>query len=190
MGQSHPLPVNQMTKNTIRREQLALRAQLSLDEVHIKCKLIEQQLLSLDILDEAEKLFYYAPIRNEVRLQQILESKTVALPKVVNKTTMVFHQVDEATLYETSPYGIEEPINGKIVTPAENDLIIVPGCCFDLNGYRIGYGGGYYDRYLKRNPKGIKIGVVYHQHILDCLPRDSYDIAVDYVISEEKVIKI
>ncbi|MGM0414990.1 MAG: 5-formyltetrahydrofolate cyclo-ligase, partial [Bacillota bacterium] len=90
-------------------------------------------------------------------------------------------------------YGILEPINSNFkLEPYFLDLIIVPGLVFSHKGFRIGYGGGFYDRFLARaktkNSDPLKISFVYKEFIIDKIPTNQYDLPVDYIITEEKII--
>ncbi|AEJ23807.1 5-formyltetrahydrofolate cyclo-ligase [Weissella koreensis] len=86
------------------------------------------------------------------------QQKTVVVPKVKTKTVMEFVVVTPETIYEKSTFGILEPITGQIVPPNIIDLFVVPGLFFSADGHRIGFGGGYYDRYLRQS-KGYRVGM-------------------------------
>ena len=92
---------------------------------------------------------------------------------------------------EKGVYNILEPIE-KVKKESNNydlDIIVVPGLIFSKNGYRIGYGGGYYDKFLSRvSDKVKKVGIVYSDFVLDDLPVDDYDIPVDLIMTERETI--
>ena len=97
---------------------------------------------------------------------------------------MIFIKIDETTRYETSNFKIREPISnepylGKI------DLFIVPGVAFDINGNRLGYGGGYYDKYLK-DTNASTIGICFEEQITNEIEPEEHDIKVDIVQTERK----
>ena len=88
-----------------------------------------------------------------------------------------------------SKYGIPEPISKKIVYP---DVLIIPLVAFDYNLNRLGYGGGYYDRYLAKflkKKKIIKIGIAYSFQKLVKIPTNKYDIKLDYIVTEKRLYK-
>lgn len=77
----------------------------------------------------------------------------------------------------------------RYIDPSEVDLIIVPGVGFDKEGYRIGYGGGYYDRFLSKLDHITKISLAFDMQLIDNIPKEDFDIPVDYIITESKIIK-
>ena len=96
--------------------------------------------------------------------------------------------VNDKTDYRRNEYGIAEPIDGPVFSPAELDLIIVPLLAFDHRGYRIGYGKGFYDRYLSQcRPDAIKLGICYFGPIADIPGIDQYDIPLDICITPEAI---
>ncbi|MGG5316677.1 5-formyltetrahydrofolate cyclo-ligase [Enterococcus sp. AZ072] len=80
--------------------------------------------------------------------QALFEGKKVAVPKSLPKRQLVFYWINESTTYKLSKFGVEEPVSQDKAQPEELDLVIVPGLIFKENGYRIGFGGGFYDRFL------------------------------------------
>ena len=103
---------------------------------------------------------------------------------------MTFHYV--TSLSELSPgrYGIlAPPEENAIYTPIPTTLCLVPGMVFDRHGYRIGYGGGYYDRFL-RDFDGSAVGLVYRDHLLPSLPHGRYDLAVSALVTEDGILAV
>ena len=86
--------------------------------------------------------------------------------------------------------GILEPIEdtSNELLDFSNCLCVVPALAFDINGYRLGWGGGYYDRFLSKNRNVSTVGLVYSSCITDAVPKDNYDISVDFVISEKNIL--
>jgi 5-formyltetrahydrofolate cyclo-ligase len=120
---------------------------------------------------------------HDLILYSLLQDKIVLLPKVIGKE-MIFIKIDETTRYETSNFKIREPISnepylGKI------DLFIVPGVAFDINGNRLGYGGGYYDKYLK-DTNASTIGICFEEQITDEIETEEHDIKVNIVQTERR----
>lgn len=98
---------------------------------------------------------------------------------------------------ETGLYGIKEPKElfrsrkDRIFDPKQIDLVIVPGLAFDINGNRLGRGKGYYDRFLRHlSPKTLKIALAFECQIFETIPRDSNDVPMDLVVTEERIIRI
>ncbi len=142
----------------------------------------------------ADTILLYVPFRGEpdlsgVVMLALLQRKKVALPISNTETlTLTFKQVSfKETLYEGA-YGILEPsANAKDAVITEKTLCIVPALSFDMRGYRLGYGKGYYDRFLADFP-GVSVGAVYESLLTHELPTNATDIPVDIVITETGVL--
>lgn len=152
-----------------------------------------ETVISLASFRYCDTVLTYSPLDDEINVDPIAEEalrrgKTVAFPVTEKRGIMTFHTVkslDELTL---GAGGIKEPPASNPVCGGNlsNALCIVPAFLFDPDGYRLGYGGGYYDRYLA-DFSGNKIGVVYSEFILPRLPRGRFDISVDLLVSEKGV---
>jgi 5-formyltetrahydrofolate cyclo-ligase len=95
--------------------------------------------------------------------------------------------VSEETVFEKNLFGIDEPVNGMEVSPDDIDMIIVPLLGFDSNGYRVGYGKGFYDRFLCRCRKDcVKIGFSYFEPVEAIEDINQCDVKLDYCITHEK----
>ncbi len=151
--------------------------------------IIVNKLMSLDIYKEARVIALYNSLDSEVDtsylINESLKSKIVLLPRIINNE-IVFIKIDNNTLYEKSSIGVLEPI-GDIFTGII-DLIIVPGIAFDKKLNRLGFGMGYYDKYL--NSHNIyKIGICFDEQIVDFVPVESHDIKMDMIITKKRVYK-
>lgn len=91
--------------------------------------------------------------------------------------------VDDDTVLEENNYGITEPVNGTEISPAEIDLVLVPLFAFDEKGYRVGYGKGYYDRYLKQCDRAIVVGLSYFDAVDTISDTDEYDVPLNYCVT-------
>ena len=136
----------------------------------------------------------YYPYNYEIDILEILkllEKKNykISLPKIKKKNQMNFFEWSFDDPLSINKYGIPEPISKKIIHP---DVLIIPLVAFDNELNRLGYGGGYYDRYLAKSFKKkriIKIGIAYSFQKLNKIPINKYDIRLDYIITEEKFYK-
>ncbi|WP_273398664.1 5-formyltetrahydrofolate cyclo-ligase [Traorella massiliensis] len=125
---------------------------------------------------------------HEMILRALADHKHVYLPKVVNKQEMDFYEIQTLDdMIDQNAFGIKEPKESCIKVKAEDiELMILPGLCFDLKGNRLGYGGGYYDRYLQ-GKMIYKIGICFDEQILnEELETDEYDIQMDEVITDKR----
>ena len=106
------------------------------------------------------------------------------------KGNMEFYYVSDLDKLEAGAYGIREPKKDSIpVTDLTDALILVPALAFDREGHRIGYGGGYYDRYLRRCGARA-IGVIYEELLADSLPHEPHDISVDAIVTEGRILSV
>ncbi len=191
-----------MDKRKMRKDILARRNALSQQECLEKSKVIVAKLKELEEFKRSNKVLLYAPIRNEVETEEICEAakrkgKAIYYPRVLGKE-MKFYCIDETTEFEISTYGIREPKpeSTRLFEPKTEDevLVIVPGVAFDREGNRIGYGGGYYDKYLKwletvvSKEQIYKVAVAYECQIIESgmIENEAHDVQMDYVITEER----
>jgi 5-formyltetrahydrofolate cyclo-ligase len=133
------------------------------------------------------------PIRNEVDVRLLLEparsdGKLVYLPKVLPEDYMEFYSYTENTSLISGAYNILEPDSKDVLVPDSDTLIIMPGAVFSKDRERIGYGGGYYDRYLAAHPECKTVAVAYDFQILEQIPYEEHDICPDLVVSERRRI--
>jgi len=107
----------------------------------------------------------------------------VAFPRIVGKNTALeFHLVPEGEILSPGAYGIHEPLEHW--PRAVPDMVLVPLLAFDDDGYRLGYGGGYYDRTLAALPKAQAVGIAYAGQRMDFLPHDAHDYPLDAILTE------
>ncbi len=165
---------------------LNTRDMFSKDMLISLSNVIQYRVLLLDEFKASKIIGAYYPIGSEVKIDKILEYalkyKILTLPKV--KEEIIFVNVNNLARLSKGRYGILEPIDDTIIKP---DLIIVPGVVFDEQGYRIGYGKGYYDRYLMKS-KCYSIGVAYDFQVLRDIPHDMHDIKLDKIVTDKRII--
>lgn len=181
-----------MSKELLRKELKRRRAQVAKENRQKWDQAIAQGLYSLPAYENAKKVMIYLSFGWEINTWPIVEDlqakgKEVYVPVVQNKPKALL-----ATAYtsrdELVPaiFGILEPRPGTpTVEPEQLDLVVVPALAFSAEGFRIGYGGGYYDRFLTKT-SAQKVGLVYNSFIRQLDP-DPWDQAVDYLVSEEGV---
>ena len=147
-------------------------------------------LLSMKEYQEAKTVIIYYPLTDEINTISIIENalkvhKLVALPKCTDDI-MDFYYIDNLSDLKKGKYNIMEPVSNKKVTEFTNSICIVPGIAFDKYYHRLGYGKGYYDRFLKNYP-GLKIGLCYEQLFINKISTDTFDIPVDIIITEKRI---
>ena len=173
-----------MKKAEIRKIVAAQRAQLSEDEF----ALCENAILSyLPPLLSAESIvasFKAIPHRKEISLDQLEGS--FAFPRVISADGSM--EMVLASEFDISEWGIPEPVGGMIMEPASFDVILVPLVAFDKNGHRVGYGKGFYDRYLALcRPDCLKIGISLFEPVELIEDVESHDIQLDLAICPSQV---
>lgn len=148
------------------------------------------QLLDHPWVDRAQTILLYWGVGTEVDTRPVLQEllrrgKTLCLPKCLPNRAMVARQVEDLQRLVPGVFGIPEPETDCPDVPAEKvDLIIVPGLVFDRQGYRLGQGGGYYDRYLEHYT-GKTLGLARKIVAQEAVPREAFDRPVDGVLWDE-----
>lgn len=174
-----------MIKNKLRQQHLTLRQAMDQKDVLKKSRKIVSKIMQMAEVQQADTIFSYNAFRNEVILDPVmLNGWQVALPQVINKEAMVFRIIDMDTVFKKSSYGVLEPVNGTVITPTSKSVVLVPGSVFDLDGHRIGYGGGYYDRYLAKHPESLRIGVCYKDQLEGELTASAHDVTMQRIVTE------
>ncbi len=174
-----------MNKKELREKFLKIRKSLNaIDRVKSNKEIIKK-LINLSEYKECKLLLSYVSTSEEVDTIKLIETslqqgKEVAVPRCEGEV-ISFYYIKSLKELKEGNFRILEPRNNNRVTNFEKSICIVPGICFDKKGDRIGYGKGYYDRFLS-NYKGTKIGLTYKECICDNIDIDKYDINVDKVI--------
>lgn len=151
-----------------------------------KDNLIYQKVINNKDILSSKTLLIYISINSEVDTIKIINyflyAKNIAVPKIIDND-MFFCYVTNLNELTSGKYNIPEPTNENIVTDFDNAICIVPGICYDKENYRIGYGKGYYDRFLSKN-KIKTIGLCYKECMIEKIDNDKYDYKIDEVITE------
>lgn len=176
-------------KKELRRQMLTFRNTLSKADVSVYSENICQKILGIPMYQEAHDICLYMPIQNEVDVTRLIaparaQGKTVWLPKIIGGE-MEFYLYHEDTPLVSGAYHILEPASDKKLIPGEFVLVVMPGAVFSNDNDRIGYGGGYYDRYLSRYPMCKTVAVCYDFQILPEIPADLHDIRPQLVVSND-----
>ena len=193
-------------KRELRKEVSARRDALTEQEREEKSECIANAVIHSKIFQNATVVLLYNSIRSEVKTAAIAQeakrkNKKLYYPRVIGKT-MEFFLLDDETQMERGSYGICEPKpdSSKVYVPKEGDklLMLLPGVGFDEDGNRIGYGGGYYDKYLTALERVIskeqicKVALAYECQVLRCgiISAEGHDKKVNYIITENRQIKV
>ena len=180
------------SKDEIRKSAKDLRVLLGIKRLKEISTIIESKIKDLDEYKKAINVMSYCSKELEISLDGLLEDKTKKwfLPVTKDDDILVVPYEHGKTKLQKGNFGIQEPeIIGNNFYDQKNkkvnlDLIFVPGLCFDKKGYRVGFGKGYYDRFLKLNPEAIKIGTCPSECIIDEFLVDDWDVKVDLMITE------
>ena len=182
-------------KDSIREQYRDLRRQINAEEKFRRDNEICKAAESLMSYKYAEYVLLYAPEDEEIDIYPIAEmslkkGKKICFPRCDKKNhTMEYHVVESLDELKPDTYGICEPpeTNPKYDPDSTAAAVcFVPGLVYDRYGYRLGYGKGFYDRYLSRF-SGCSIGVVYSDFVLEEVPRGRYDVMVDILLTEKGV---
>lgn len=185
-----------MNKQELRKQYLKLRK--TVFNKKSKSKEITNKVISFEGYKLAKVIAIYNSLEDEVDTQDLIKysienNKIVVLPRVINKTEMKFYKISSLDKLERGVLGIKEPIEDEnsLVRPNEIDLMIIPGVCFDRNKNRIGFGGGYYDRYLESEENILKIGVCFEEQLLkeNYIEAEDNDIKMDMIVTDRKIIR-
>lgn len=178
------------SKSQLRQEMRRILQGISA-EARIQCsKGVCQQLERHDAWRQASSVLFYAALGDELDLGNLLETallekKLVALPQFDPGTGAYRASAVTTPVRElrAGRYGIPEPDSSASLIPLKQlDLILVPGLAFDLNGRRLGRGGGYYDRLLE-HVNGLKCGVAFEAQLRDCLPIEDHDVLLNCLVT-------
>ena len=185
-----------MDKKQIRKELIEKRKNIPKDKKAIYDKEISHKIIQSNYFKNAEQVLIFASVGDEFDTRFIIkkcrmEQKNVFYPLCIDtQGDMKFLKVDSVDDLQIGMYNIPEPKQDcEEYVPKENDLIIVPCLSVDKDGYRIGYGKGYYDRFLK-DFDGVSICPCYQELLTDSLPTDIYDIKINVLITEQFIKEV
>ena len=181
-------------KKALRAEYKALRNAVA--DIEAKSDSVYELFIDSDLYYDAKIVLLYWSVDSEVGTHKMIDKvlsdgKRLALPKCMDSNgNMLFYFVRSYDDIVDGMYGIKEPIEDELYTASdEPSLCVVPGLCYTRDGYRLGYGKGYYDRHLS-SKNVLKIGVCYTQFLSDSIPRGRFDLAVDIIVTEKGIITV
>jgi len=188
--------INGMIKKELRKSALLIRSGFSAQQVADASDQIMNKLLKHPWYRQCSTLFIYVSMDNEVFTHKLIQKaiddgKRVCVPRVIPGKHM--EAVPILNMHSDLAKGffnVLEPVAGlPSVSPVEVDLVVVPGLLFDREGYRIGYGGGYYDKYLTSIAQHCHtVGLIFQALLIEKLPREAHDEKVMLVITENEMI--
>lgn len=194
-GENH-LSANLVKNEKSRLRKLLLNKRKNLSEISRASNSLKvlNKLFSLEIYKKSQHIALYHPINSEVDTYNIfqrsmLDGKKIYFPKITS-SLIHFYNVQNLEELEKGYKGILEPktqINR--LSKDSLDLILLPGLGFDKLGNRLGYGGGFYDKYLEELPRYKSIALAFDFQILDYLPTSKWDVKVGRIITESKVVE-
>ncbi len=185
-------------KRALREKVLTLRSALSEEQREIKSRKIQEVVSHIKEFQEAQTIMLFLNFRDEVETtglaQKVLElGKRLVLPRCAPKGILIPALIrDLQTDIEPGTWGIREPKRENLVqvNPSEIDCVFVPGAAFDKLGNRLGYGGGYYDRFFERlRDTTPKLALAFSCQIVESIPIEAFDKKVDVLITEEGITR-
>lgn len=186
-----------MYKSTLRRKYKHLRDNIDPVQRQNAEAIITDKVTSMAEFTACDILFTFISSGSEISTAAIMDKarqldKKLAAPVVTGKHDMCFIYISSVDGLKPGAYGILEPEfdKNKIALPTAKSFMLVPGFAFDASLNRLGYGGGYYDKYMAENPIVYKAGIgFYSQYTQSLLPHDDYDVPLDILITEKMIKK-
>lgn len=185
-------------RTALRTRILAARDGLPAEKRRQKSQRISERLLALPEFAEARSVFAYVSFRSEVETRDLIAHclkkgvvVSVPLTLVQEHRLLPYAVIDPGRDLAPGYCGILEPLPTlSLVDPAAIEAVIVPGSVFDARGGRLGYGGGYYDRFLQAAPQALRIGLAFDLQVAAAVPLESHDEQLDYLITETRTIHL
>lgn len=181
-------------KNIIRKDFLARRMKLAPEVVAARSAEMCALLAAWMPTHAFTSVFIFQPFRNEPDLTALIGHVPAVfhVPVVVSSAHMLFFPVDQQTHYQVGKFGIPEPVVATHVAPVQPDrdsLIIMPALAADRDGHRLGYGGGFYDRFLEQHQSTLMVAL-FDDFIVKKIPIESHDVRVNYLLTESGILPV
>ena len=175
-----------MDKQALRKQIREQKRAMTIEEIECASARLGELFAASELYRNAKTIYGYLPYNQEVRtvpmLQRALrEGKRIAVPKIFGDE-MKFIYLEDLTRVEKGYSGIPEPVDDGPVADDKTALVLMPGLAFDPEGHRIGYGGGFYDKFLAAEPEHPTLALCYAFQLLPQLPTEEFDIPVDCVL--------
>ena len=175
-----------MNKQELRRMIREKKRAMTDAEIESRSAKLAELFFASDAYRNAKTVYAYLPYNQEVRTVPMLEQalkdgKKVAVPKCYGDE-MKFIYMDDLSRVEKGYAGIPEPVTDEPVADDKTALVLMPGLAFDPQGHRIGYGGGFYDKFLAAEPEHPTLALCYDFQLLPHLETEEFDIPVDAVL--------
>ncbi len=187
-----------MGRPELRKRILTIRDRLTVTERATRSGLICNRLWQLPAFADADLLCIYVAFRSEVETMGLIRQclaagKTVSVPlTVIDPPRLIPCRINDPDQDLVAGYcGIPEPDPGRSepLDPGAIEAVLVPGAVFDPLGGRLGYGGGYYDRFLALEaPQAVRIGIAFAEQVIDRVPVQAHDQPLDYLVTEERTL--
>ena len=175
-----------MDKKVLRKNIREQKRAMTSEQIEAASQKLVEQFLALEAYRQAKTLYGYLPYNQEVRTVPILaqalaDGKRVAVPKIYGDE-MRFIYLTDLNQVEAGYAGIPEPIADEPIADDPTALVLMPGLAFDKDGHRIGYGGGFYDKFLNAEPNHPTVALCYAFQMVEELPTEEFDVPVDCVL--------
>lgn len=180
-------------KSTLRQEVLVQRDGQSQHDINEKSRSIAERFLGLREVEIARIFLLYSSIKSEVDTRLIAEGllkagKTIAFPRIIGDNQMSLHIVNSLNELIDQKWSIREPDeSAPEIRPEEVDIAVIPGIAFDRHRCRLGWGGGYYDRFLPQS-NCFSIGLAFDLQIVDDVPVEDHDHPLDMIVTETRIL--
>lgn len=183
-------------KKEIRKKVLAERRQLKIEDWLSRSEAIRQNLLNSSFYEEARTIHCFVSIneRKEVNTHPLVakiikDGKKVAVPVTDFEAGSLKHAlISDTETMKPNKWGIPEPVEYTEARLEDIDLVLVPMAAADVYGNRLGYGKGFYDRFLQQ-VQAVKAGLIFSEFILDEIPAENFDVKMDILITEKSIIR-
>ncbi len=187
-----PDPLDEKTQ--LRPSLIHRRSQIGNDQITQHSKTIQCRLMALPEIQACKSIFCFVSLAEEVETHSLIDSmlqegKLLTIPKIIHSKQMIAIPFKNWSELTPGQLGILTPMS-SVSYKGEIDVCITPGIGFTANGTRLGYGQGYYDKWLAKHTVKYKIAVAFECQLVDNLPTDANDVAMDMIVTEERIIRV
>jgi len=184
------------SKDEIRRDALARRNRLAADDRARRSAAVRRRFLRVAAVRRAHTLFCFASFRTEVDTAGILRwalrrGLVTAVPLIQGPRRMVAVRITDMSDLQPGQWDIPEPRPGlPLVEPSSIDVAVLPGAAFDPQGGRVGYGGGFYDTFMRGlAPSAARIALAFDDQVIGCVPCEAHDLRAHMIVTERRVLR-